>query len=147
MSLLSQGRDEEIRDTIRSYHCYNPHNLQAARAGTNLSAYAFVGITEEMQRSVCLLSYFVRGRLPQQCNCNRGPESNEVGRGGGGRSTLQHVHETHGVGKHVGTSEEDRRMILPLVQNDILLYETAKIRFNEALHHVESVTNTTICKL
>ena len=173
----SLNHDVQAQQAISTFHCYNPVNLQRERAGYNLTDYAFVGITEEMERSVCLLAYYVRGMLPKQCRCGkhdvaakkrlrRSSLSSSNGRAqaldlasaaGGGdtggdnggvgraRRDYQAVHETHGVGKHKGSSEVERRLILSLVQEDILLYQTAKRRFEQSLEEVEAVTQTKVC--
>lgn len=42
---------------IGNFHCYDPRCLQTQRAGTDLSKFAFVGITEDMPRSVRFRGY------------------------------------------------------------------------------------------
>jgi hypothetical protein len=127
------------------FRCYKPHNLQAQRAGVDLSAFAFVGLSEEMKRSVCLLSYYVRGRLPLRCQCDADASGEGRGGGRGAEHTFETIHQSHGVAHHPGTTEADRALIIALVQQDILLYETAKLRFSQHVHEVEQATNHTIC--
>ena len=163
------NHDRQAQEELAGFHCYKPVNLQRQRAGSNLTAFAFVGLTEEMDRSVCLLSYYVQGTLPTRCRCGDagGNAGGVVGMrtsGGatatsgagtssatmGGSTTkkprFQAIHETHGVGRHKGTSAVERRLILALVQEDILLYETAKTMFQRSLAEVQAATHTTVCR-
>ena len=71
------------------------------------------------------------------------PETDRTGNAD--RDKFGILHYTHGLGQRPDTIEADRESILLLVQQDILLYETAKLRFDHHLHEVETTTGHTIC--
>jgi hypothetical protein len=126
-----------------NFHCYSPLNFQTQRAGQvdKLNRYAFVGLTEDQKRSVCVLNFIIAGKLPQMCVCG------EVGGGGGRiRRSLKRL-EDHGVVHHGGsTTAEERAAMLPLIQQDLLLYESAKLRFAVLVKDVEATTGMVLCR-
>ena len=147
---------------MEGYRCYNPINMQSSlllspasppsygeesapvvslSKETLAERFDVLGLTSQMDKSLCLIFIRWTGIVPDRCNCSQNAEGKEV---------LAHhgaIH-SHNVTNHGGTHEhtkEQLKAIEELADVDMKLYAVAEELFAEQVAEVERKFSIKLC--
>lgn len=135
-----------------AFKCYNPLNLQTERTrmkGRNpmdlRDRYEVVGILSELEKSTCLVSIVLHGRVPKRCVCSRGTSDGSASQA----KAPDKVRIDHGVIRHgddlTNVTEYQLRAIRNITRDDDALYRTAESIFWEKVRDVEAEYDIALC--
>lgn len=160
-----------------AFKCYNPIDLQTTRLKmhgkdpVDMERYFdVVGITEELEKSTCLISIAIHRKVPLRCDCSRvngGVGTNNDGTSGNGtmmddtinnstsnestsakRRMEQRARIDHGVTTHgdeINLSKAALEMIHDITRNDRVLYDVAERIFWKEVERVERWYDIELC--
>jgi len=159
-----QGPQKEwaIKKT-QNFRCYNPINMQSSmllsptKGGevVEISKAALakrfdvIGLTSQMDKSLCLVFIAWNGFAPSRCVCGGGGNE-DGGHAGQGEQRLSHsiVIHSHNVTNHGGTHEhtpEQLSAIAELASADMKLYAVAEELFEDKVAQVEKELSIKLC--
>lgn len=142
--VLTQNASMKV---VKGYNCYHPINLQSARLGNPANAteilkrFYVIGVLSQLERSTCLMTIQITGKVPKRCNCTARK-----------RKTVQRKRRRlladHGV-QHHGASfqmtEYQTKLATELTTRDAVLYNTALGLFENHIRYVEHKYSFQMC--
>jgi len=147
----SEGAVAAQQDTpnaLRRYKCYNPLNMQSKRLGYPKdqdelqTRVDIAGLTEEFERSLCLVSILAHDAVPRRCKCNSSAHPSPSRK-------APAPSKTHGVKHHSDTFETTPAQdadIAAITQLDQALWHNAQQLFDGQVRLAESRHDFTLCQ-
>mmetsp|Transcript_1150 Transcript_1150/g.1168 ORF Transcript_1150/g.1168 Transcript_1150/m.1168 type:complete len:401 (+) Transcript_1150:103-1305(+) len=127
------------------YNCYDPINLQSYMTDFDQhlsvsdlqSKFEVIGIMDQFEKSVCVISIRYTGFVTPQCDCTDQQRHRSL------------IRTDHGVQHHGATfnlTDDQHFKIAKLTQLDSLLYGRAALAFNNQVEEIEEEFNIVLCQ-